>query len=317
MQAAAQTPPNRMEIRDYKGLLSAVIRRELQETRQLLAAGADPSTADAAGRTALIVAAHYGLADIARALVKAGANPTAKDKQRYDILTIAAVNDDPPFHVYNLSETPLRVRHGGKPLPVVIVLRPDGLIGADQSYEAALLCRGDAPLTIDLSYGVDDPQRVLAPTVNIEKAVPCVAGVDGTTRYRWDVSGLAVGDYFLRGAVRSPNGSSYSDSRYSLSVAHRPLDAAITDHDDASSAPDLRRLDDGGSIPPSRGCGCVLGARHTSDDRRRWIDLGLVFIALCSGLGVALCSGLGVPLHARRPGRRYSSRPSARFSKRV
>lgn len=95
--AAAQTPPNRTEIRSYKGLLSAVIRRELDETQKLLASGADPNMADDQGRTALILAAHYGLQDIARALVKAGADPNAKDKQRYDIVTIAAVNDDVGF----------------------------------------------------------------------------------------------------------------------------------------------------------------------------------------------------------------------------
>jgi ankyrin repeat protein len=96
-ESAAQSPPNRTEIRAYKGLLSAVVRRELDETEKLLAAGANPGTADDHGRTALILAAHYGLQDIARALVKAGANPNAKDKQKYDIVTIAAVNNDVGF----------------------------------------------------------------------------------------------------------------------------------------------------------------------------------------------------------------------------
>lgn len=96
-ETAAQTPPNKTEIRGYKSLLSSVIRRDLEETRQLLAQGADPNMTDDNGRTPLIVAAHWGLADIARVLVKGGANPNAKDKQRYDIATIAAVNDDVRF----------------------------------------------------------------------------------------------------------------------------------------------------------------------------------------------------------------------------
>ena len=95
--AVAQTPPNRTDIRAYKGLLSSVIREELEETRALLASGADPNLADDNGRTPLMIAAHRGQRDIARALVKGGANVNAKDKQRYDIVTIAAVNNDVAF----------------------------------------------------------------------------------------------------------------------------------------------------------------------------------------------------------------------------
>lgn len=97
LDAHAQTPPNRTEIHAYKGLLSSVIREDIEETRRLLAAGANTEQADENGRTPLIIAAHRGLGEIARALVKGGANPNAKDKQRYDILTIAAVNDDVRF----------------------------------------------------------------------------------------------------------------------------------------------------------------------------------------------------------------------------
>jgi ankyrin repeat protein len=93
----AQTPPNKTEIRSYKGLLSAAIRRDVAETRRLLAAGADPNITDGNGRTPLIVAAHWGQIELARALVAGGANPNAKDRQRYDIVTIAAVNDDVGF----------------------------------------------------------------------------------------------------------------------------------------------------------------------------------------------------------------------------
>lgn len=97
VSAPAQTPPNRTDIRAYKGLLSSVIREELEETRTLLASGANPDLADDNGRTPLMIAAHRGLRDIARALVKGGANVNAKDKQRYDIVTIAAVNNDVAF----------------------------------------------------------------------------------------------------------------------------------------------------------------------------------------------------------------------------
>ncbi len=95
--ALAQTPPNRTDIRAYKGLLSAVIRSDLAETQRLLAGGADPNMKDDAGRTPLMIAAHRSLKEIARALVKGGADPKAKDHQRYDIITIAAVNNDLEF----------------------------------------------------------------------------------------------------------------------------------------------------------------------------------------------------------------------------
>lgn len=95
--ALAQSPPNRTEIRAYKSLLSSVIRGELAETQRLLASGADPNMRDDHGRTPLIVAAHRSLDEIARALVKGGADVNAKDSQQYDILTIAGVNDDIEF----------------------------------------------------------------------------------------------------------------------------------------------------------------------------------------------------------------------------
>ena len=97
MLVAAQTPPNRTEIREYKSLLSSVIREEVDETRRLLSQGAAADQRDDNGRTPLIVAAHRGLQELARVLVAGGADPRAKDNQHYDIVTIAAVNNDIGF----------------------------------------------------------------------------------------------------------------------------------------------------------------------------------------------------------------------------
>ena len=84
--ALAQTPPNRTDIMGYKGLLSSVIRENVEETRRLLASGADPNMADADGRTPLIVAAHRGPLELARVLAAGGAHVPAQPQQRYDIV---------------------------------------------------------------------------------------------------------------------------------------------------------------------------------------------------------------------------------------
>jgi len=49
---------------------------------------------DGHGRTPLHVAAYARQRDAMRALVRAGADPNAVDRDRYDIVTIAAVADD-------------------------------------------------------------------------------------------------------------------------------------------------------------------------------------------------------------------------------
>jgi ankyrin repeat protein len=95
--ADAQTPPNKSEIRAYKGLHAAVVRGDLDAVVRLVAAKAPIDERDAQGRTPLHVAAHGGHLEIAWALVKGGADPKALDHQKYDIVTIAAVRDDLAF----------------------------------------------------------------------------------------------------------------------------------------------------------------------------------------------------------------------------
>ncbi len=93
----AQMPPNKTEIRAYKGLFSSVIRGNADETRQLLAKGANPNETDDKGRTPLHIAAHRRNVEIAQILVKGGANPRAKDARGYDMIAIAAVQNDVRF----------------------------------------------------------------------------------------------------------------------------------------------------------------------------------------------------------------------------
>src|SRR5262245_21864746 len=92
----AQSPPSRDEVSAYTGLLAAAARGDAAEIRALTAAGADPGVRDGHDRTPLHVAAFRGHHEAMRALVAAGADPNVLERDRYDIVTIAAVADDLP-----------------------------------------------------------------------------------------------------------------------------------------------------------------------------------------------------------------------------
>jgi uncharacterized protein len=93
-RAVAQTPPTERELRIYAGLHDAAARGDSGEIEQLIAEGEKPNLQDANSRTPLHVAAFLRRHDAARTLMRLGADPNALDAERYDILTIAAVNDD-------------------------------------------------------------------------------------------------------------------------------------------------------------------------------------------------------------------------------
>ncbi len=91
---AAQTPPTERELRIYAGLHDAAARGDAAEIERLIAAGEKPNIQDASSRTPLHVAVFLHHHAAARTLLRLGANPNALDAQRYDIVTIAAVDDD-------------------------------------------------------------------------------------------------------------------------------------------------------------------------------------------------------------------------------
>jgi hypothetical protein len=78
----------------YRGLLAAAARGDAAEIKALVAKGAKPDGRDAYARTPLHVAAYRGHHEAMRALVAAGANPNALERDRYDVVTIAAVAND-------------------------------------------------------------------------------------------------------------------------------------------------------------------------------------------------------------------------------
>ena len=91
-----QVPPSAAEKSAYTGLHAAAARGDAQEIRRLVTKGEKPDARDGYGRTPLHVAAYGRHHDAMRALVAGGAAPNALERDRYDIVTIAAVADDVP-----------------------------------------------------------------------------------------------------------------------------------------------------------------------------------------------------------------------------
>lgn len=91
--AEAQRPPTPGELAAYTGLHAAAARDSASEVRALAAKGGLDAQ-DANGRTPLHVATFQRRPEIVVALIAAGANHALLDKQLYDAVTIASVQDD-------------------------------------------------------------------------------------------------------------------------------------------------------------------------------------------------------------------------------
>lgn len=92
--AQAQVPPSPAENAAYTGLLAAAATGDAEKIRGLIAQGKKPDVRDAYRRTPLHVAAYGGRNEAMRALATAGADANALERDRYDIITIAAVAND-------------------------------------------------------------------------------------------------------------------------------------------------------------------------------------------------------------------------------
>jgi len=92
--AYAQVAPGGAEIAAYTGLFAAAARGDAAEIGRLAASGADVNAREGYGRTPLHVATFGRHREAIAALVKARADLNAKERDRYDAVTIAAVADD-------------------------------------------------------------------------------------------------------------------------------------------------------------------------------------------------------------------------------
>ena len=91
---SAQIAPSAAERAAYTGLFAAAARGDADQIVALIARGAKANERDGYGRTPLHVTAYAGHHAAMRALVVAGADPNALERDRYDIVTIAAVAND-------------------------------------------------------------------------------------------------------------------------------------------------------------------------------------------------------------------------------
>jgi len=90
----AQVAPGAAEIGAYTGLFAAAARDDAVEIGSLAASGADVNAREGYGRTPLHVATFGRHREAIAALAKARADLNAKERDRYDAVTIAAVADD-------------------------------------------------------------------------------------------------------------------------------------------------------------------------------------------------------------------------------
>ena len=95
LPAASQVPPSADELARYTGLHAAAARGDVSAIERLSASSPDALEArDGRGRTPLHVATFERQRGAVGALIRAGANTSALENDRYDAVTIAAVADD-------------------------------------------------------------------------------------------------------------------------------------------------------------------------------------------------------------------------------
>jgi uncharacterized protein len=138
----AQTAPSASDIASYTGLHLAAHEGDVDEINRLIAAGADVNIRDRSLRTPAHVAAFASHDDALIALANGGADMNALENRVYDVLTIAAVADDPEM-------VSLAMELGNAPDLITSVYDGTALIAAAHLGHhdvVARLVEGGAPL---------------------------------------------------------------------------------------------------------------------------------------------------------------------------
>lgn len=92
--ARAQVPPGDAEYAAYTGLHAAAATGDVAAINRLVVDKSRLNARDSYGRTPLMVAAYAKRPAAAKALIAAGADPDALERDRYDVVTIASVAND-------------------------------------------------------------------------------------------------------------------------------------------------------------------------------------------------------------------------------
>jgi ankyrin repeat protein len=132
--SSAQVPPSASEIASYTGLHQAAARGDVAGIESRLAAGDPVNATDPKQRTPLHVAIFQKQYDAARALLRLKADPNRLEFGRYDIITIAAVANDP-------EGLTIALEGGGNPRAITSIYDGTALIAAAHLGHAEVVRR--------------------------------------------------------------------------------------------------------------------------------------------------------------------------------
>ncbi len=119
----AQVAPTKAERSAYRGLHAAAAKGDVATIRRLLARRSNPNAVDAYGRTPAHVAAFFKRRTALAELLKGGTDPNALERDKYDVVTIAAVANDP-------ETIKVALKYGARPDNITSIYVGNALIAA-------------------------------------------------------------------------------------------------------------------------------------------------------------------------------------------
>jgi uncharacterized protein len=119
----AQVAPTKAEQAAYRGLHAAAAKGDVAGIRRLLARRSNPNAVDAYGRTPAHVAAFFKRRTALAELLKGGTDPNALERDKYDVVTIAAVANDP-------ETIKVALKYGARPDNITSIYVGNALIAA-------------------------------------------------------------------------------------------------------------------------------------------------------------------------------------------